>query len=90
MWELLLSFHRVGPEDAAPVVRLGHKHFYQMICLTTPHLVILKRLCLADYMYGPPYPDVGGGGPGVCGYVHVEYRWPRRPEQHWLLLELQL
>lgn len=40
-----------------------------------------KRFCFADCMYGPPYPDVCGEGPGVCGYVQVEYRWPRRPEQ---------
>lgn len=31
-----------------------------------PYLVILKRLCLADSMYGPPYPDMCGEGPGAC------------------------
>lgn len=28
-------FYHVGPEDPTPIVRLGHKHFYQVNCLTT-------------------------------------------------------
>lgn len=47
LWELVLSFHHVGPRDGTHVIRLNNKFLYLLSHLSSPRVAFLILNCLA-------------------------------------------
>lgn len=47
LWDLVLSFHRVGPRDGTQVIRCKHQYLYSLVI--SPALAFLVNMALPSY-----------------------------------------